>query len=51
LLEAGVVELIRPQVSRAHSYSSLPQPSSLTKQQKDERKSLIARIIDRIRAL
>jgi hypothetical protein len=51
LLEAGVVELIRPQVPSFQSHPALQTPATMSSSQKEERKSLIARIIDRIRAL
>ena len=51
LLEAGVVEIIRPQVSSYQTRPSLQSPATMTTTQKEERKSLIARIIDRIRSL
>lgn len=52
LLQAGIVELVRPiSAPRPPSLSTPIMSSSLTPENKEERKSLIKRIIDRIRSL
>lgn len=51
LLEAGIVELIRPLDAPPQSHPAIPSVSSMTREEKEERKSLLSRIIDRIRSL
>jgi Domain of unknown function (DUF4388) len=51
LLEAGIVELIRPVEAKPQTHPSIQSPASMTSTEKEERKSLLSRIIDRIRAL
>jgi hypothetical protein len=51
LLEAGIVELIRPQDTRNQTPQSIPTTASMTTKEKEERKSLLSRIIDKIRSL
>jgi len=51
LLQAGIVELIRPSDSSSQDRPSIPSIASMTGREREERKSLLSRIIDRIRAL
>lgn len=51
LLQAGIIELVRPISASQPAPAAAPLINPLNPQQKEERKSLIKRIIDRIRSL
>jgi hypothetical protein len=51
LLQAGIVELIRPVDNKPQITNAIQTTVSLTKKEKEERKSLLSRIIKKIRSL
>lgn len=51
LLQAGLVEIIRPQEPAKQSSRQIPSPVPVTKTEQQQQKSLIHRLIDRIRSI
>lgn len=51
LLQAGLVEIVRPQEAQRQPARQIPSPVPVTKTEQQKQKSLIHRLIDRIRSI
>ncbi len=51
LLQAGLVEIVRPQEAQQQPARQIPSPVPVTKTEQQKQKSLIHRLIDRIRSI